>query len=52
MPRRREIPNRIIIPDSKYNSKLVSRFVSCIMRDGKRSTAESILYNALDIIEE
>lgn len=52
MPRRREVPNRIIIPDSKYNNKLVSRFVSCIMRDGKKSTAEAILYNAFDIIEE
>jgi len=52
MPRRREVPNRTIIPDSKYNNKLVSRFVSCIMRDGKKSTAESILYKALDIIEE
>ncbi|MFO7560412.1 MAG: 30S ribosomal protein S7 [Desulfobacterales bacterium] len=52
MPRRREVPNRTIIPDSKYNNKLVSRFVSCIMRDGKKSTAESILYEAFDIIEE
>jgi small subunit ribosomal protein S7 len=52
MPRRREVPNRLIIPDSKYNNKLVSRFVSCIMRDGKKSTAEAILYKAFDIIEE
>jgi small subunit ribosomal protein S7 len=52
MPRRREVPNRIVIPDSKYNNKLVSRFVSCIMRDGKKSTAETILYDAFDIIEE
>jgi small subunit ribosomal protein S7 len=52
MPRRREVPNRIITPDSKYNNKLVSRFVSCIMRDGKKSTAEAILYNAFSIIEE
>ncbi|MBW1897599.1 MAG: 30S ribosomal protein S7, partial [Deltaproteobacteria bacterium] len=52
MPRRREVPNRIIIPDSKYNSKLVSRFVSCIMRDGEKSIAESILYKAFGIIEE
>ncbi|MCP4682381.1 MAG: 30S ribosomal protein S7 [Desulfobacterales bacterium] len=52
MPRRREVPERIVIPDSKYNSKLVSRFVSCIMRDGKKSTAESIFYTAFNIIEE
>jgi len=52
MPRRREVPERPIVPDSKYNSKLVSRFVVSIMRDGKKSKAESILYRAFDIIEE
>jgi len=52
MPRRREVPERKIIPDSKYNSKLVSQFVSCIMRDGKKSVAESILYNAFNVIQE
>jgi len=40
------------VPDSKYNNKLVSRFIKTIMRDGKKSTAESILYNAFDIIEQ
>ena len=52
MPRRREIPERPIIPDSKYNNKLVSKFIKSIMRDGKKSLAESILYNAFDIIEQ
>ncbi len=52
MPRRREVPERIIVPDSKYNNKLVSRFIKSIMRDGKKSTAESILYGAFDIIEQ
>jgi small subunit ribosomal protein S7 len=52
MPRRREVPERIIVPDSKYNNKLVSRFIKTIMRDGKKSTAESILYDAFDIIEQ
>ncbi len=52
MPRRREITERPIIPDARFNSKLVSRFVCCIMRDGKKSTAESILYDAFEIIEE
>ena len=51
MPRRREVPKREILPDSKYNSKLVSRFVNALMRDGKKSTAESILYDALTIVE-
>jgi small subunit ribosomal protein S7 len=52
MPRRREISERPVIPDSKYNNKLVSKFICCIMRDGKKSTAESILYEAFDIIEK
>ena len=52
MPRRREIPERITEPDSKYNNKLVSKFIKSIMRDGKKSTAESILYEAFDIIEK
>ena len=52
MPRRREIPERVTEPDSKYNNKLVSKFIKSIMRDGKKSTAESILYDAFDIIEK
>ena len=52
MPRRREVPERIIIPDAKYNNKLFSKFIKSIMRDGKKSTAESILYNAFHVIEE
>lgn len=50
MPRRREVPERVIIPDSKYNNKLVSKFTKSIMRDGKKSIAESIIYDAFDII--
>ena len=52
MPRRREVPERVVVPDAKYNSKLVSKFIKSIMTDGKKSIAESILYDALDIIEE
>jgi len=52
MPRRREVPERVIVPDAKYHSKLVSKFIKSIMRDGKKSIAESILYDALDIIEK
>jgi small subunit ribosomal protein S7 len=52
MPRRREVPERVIIPDAKYNSKLVSKFIKSIMKDGKKSIAESILYDAMDIIEK
>ena len=40
-----------MVPDAKYGNKLVSRFIRSIMRDGKKSTAEKILYGAFDIIE-
>ena len=52
MPRRREVPERVIIPDIKYKSKLVSKFIASVMRDGKKSTAESLLYGAFDIISD
>ncbi len=52
MPRRREVPERKQIPDPRYNSELVSKFICCIMSDGKKSTAEAILYDAFSIIEE
>lgn len=52
MPRRREVPVRVIIPDAKYNSKLVAKFIASVMRDGKRSVAESLMYEAFDIVQE
>ena len=52
MPRRREVPERTVISDPKYDSKLVSKFINCVMRDGKRSIAESLLYEAFGIMEE
>jgi len=52
MPRRREVPVRPIIPDPKYDSKLVAKFMKSIMRDGKKSVAEKIMYDAFVIIEE
>ncbi|ACL03615.1 30S ribosomal protein S7 [Desulfatibacillum aliphaticivorans] len=52
MPRRREVPKREVLPDSRYNSELVAKFVNVIMRDGKKSVAEGILYDAFDIMEE
>jgi len=52
MPRRREIAERKVLADSRYNNRLVSKFINCIMHDGKKSVAESILYGAFDIIEK
>ena len=51
MPRRREVPKRPIMPDPKYNDRMVGRFTNVIMRDGKKSTAERIVYGAFDVIE-
>jgi len=52
MPRRREVPKRDVLPDPKYNSKLVAKFMNNVMRCGKKSLAEQIFYGALDIIEQ
>jgi len=52
MPRRREVPERSIIPDAKYSSKLVAKFIASLMRDGKKSVAESVMYGAFNLIEE
>lgn len=52
MSRRREIPKRDVLPDPKYGDKIVSKFVCCLMLDGKKSVAEKILYSAFDILEE
>ena len=51
MPRRREVPKRKITPDPKYKDKLVAKFTNSLMLDGKKSTAESILYGAFDVIQ-
>ncbi|MCG8555834.1 MAG: 30S ribosomal protein S7 [Proteobacteria bacterium] len=50
MARRREVPKRRIIPDAKYRDRLVAKFTNILMWDGKKSTAEGILYRALDVI--
>jgi small subunit ribosomal protein S7 len=50
MPRRREVAKRVILPDPKYNDRLVAKFINSIMLDGKRSTAERIVYGAFDLI--
>jgi small subunit ribosomal protein S7 len=51
MSRRRRAEKRNLIPDPKYNSQLVARFVSCIMRRGKKTVAEHIVYNALEQVK-
>ena len=50
MPRRREVPKRDIPPDPKFHEPLVTQFINSMMRDGKKSIAEAIMYNTLDNI--
>ena len=52
MSRKRKAPVRKVYPDPKFHSEVVSKFINSIMYDGKRSTAERILYNALEKIKE
>ena len=52
MPRRREVPKRTPQPDPLYNSGLVSSFINVIMKQGKKSTAENLVYGALKTIHE
>ena len=51
MSRKRKAPVRKVYPDPKFHSEVVSKFINSIMYDGKRSTAEKILYDALDKIK-
>ena len=51
MSRKRKAPIRKVYTDLKFHSEVVSKFINSIMYDGKRSTAEKILYDALDIIK-
>ncbi|MDH5711706.1 MAG: 30S ribosomal protein S7 [Gammaproteobacteria bacterium] len=52
MPRRREVPKREVLPDPKFGSTQITKFVNMIMVSGKKSVAETIMYNALDRIAE
>ena len=52
MSRRTQAPKRTILPDPKYGSELLAKFMNMIMNDGKKSVAERIIYGALDRISE
>jgi len=49
MPRKGAVPKRQILPDPRFNSKVLSRFINKVMLAGKKSTAEKITYRALDV---
>jgi len=52
MPRRREVPKVEVNADAIYNSVLVSKFINVVMKEGKKSTAETIVYRAFDKMRE
>lgn len=52
MPRKGHIAKRDVLPDPIYNSKVVTRTINAIMLDGKKGTAQTILYSAFDRIKE
>ena len=50
MPRRRVVAKRVILPDPKYGNETLAKFINVVMKSGKKSVAESIVYGALDEI--
>ena len=52
MPRRGGVPKRDVLPDPVYNSKVVTKLINQIMYDGKRGTAQTIVYDAFNIMSE
>ncbi len=52
MPRKGEVRRREILPDPKFNDRMVTKFINAMMQGGKKSTAEHILYSALDTVAD
>ncbi|MGI6213515.1 MAG: 30S ribosomal protein S7 [Christensenellales bacterium] len=52
MPRRSGVPKRDVLPDAKYNNKIITKLINQIMYDGKSGIAQGIVYGAFDIIEK
>lgn len=52
MPRRRVVAKREVLPDPKFSSQTLAKFINIVMVDGKKSTAEKIVYGALDIVSD
>ena len=51
MPRRQRVVRRTLLPDPRYNNRVIAKFINSIMKGGKKSLAERIMYNALDAAE-
>ena len=52
MPRRREVPKRETLPDPIFGSTLISKFVNCMMLQGRKSTAEGVFYGCLEVVKD
>lgn len=52
MPRRREVAKRVILPDPKFGDRTVAKLINILMLDGKKSTAERALYDALTLVSQ
>ena len=52
MPRRSGVPKRDVLPDPVYGSKVVTKVINQVMLDGKKGTAQEIVYNAFDLIKQ
>src|SRR5690606_26682543 len=52
MSRRSQAPRRLVLPDPKYGNEMLAKFINMVMRSGKKSVAERIVYGALDRISE
>ena len=52
MPRRNSVPARDVLPDPMYGSKVIAKFINQVMYDGKKGTAQEIVYGAFDIIQK
>lgn len=50
--RGKQAPKRKILPDPKYNSTVIAKLINCVMSDGKKSTSQKVVYDALQIVEE
>jgi small subunit ribosomal protein S7 len=51
MSRRKSAVKRPVLPDARYDSQTVSKFINCMMYEGKKSTAERMFYTAMDLVE-
>ena len=52
MPRRKAVKARIVLPEPKFKSEILAKFINVVMHDGKKSVAENIVYGALDEFEK